>query len=191
MKFRAFVAIDLSEEVKAGLMAVQDLLRPACERVRWVGQAQLHLTLKFCGDIDEREIMSVTGVIRDIYEGSGATHMRVAGLGTFPNIEKNPRAAPKVIWAGVECAKEFLALYNRFEIALMNEVGIRPEPKRYIPHVTLGRVKTTKNLDNLKQEIYKYTERGFGECTGRQIVLYESKLARKGPIYTPLSTVKF
>ena len=126
--YRLFTAIDLPEEI-AGQV------RELCHGVpgaRWVRPEQLHLTLRFIGEVDG-------GVFRDIREelaglSSPAFSLRVKGLGFFP-----PRKAPRVLWAGVEPGEEVSALRNRIE-SLLVRLGLSPEGRKYAPHITLARL---------------------------------------------------
>jgi 2'-5' RNA ligase len=126
---RLFVAIDLPDTVKDGL-------EPMCfgvEGARWVQERQFHLTLAFLGELSgpqaariEQGLMRVRG---DPFE------LQLQGVGHFP-----PRGAPKQLWAGVEACDELTELHERV-LSAVRQCGLKPETRRYHPHVTLGRLR--------------------------------------------------
>ena len=129
--YRLFVAIDLPSEVAAQLQG----LCCGVPGARWVQPEQMHLTLRFIGEVDG-------GVFRDIKEGlAGITapvfSLQVKGLGFFP-----PRKTPRVLWAGIAPVEEVSGLRNRIENRLIG-MGLEPEGRKYSPHITLARLHDT------------------------------------------------
>ncbi|MGV1097793.1 RNA 2',3'-cyclic phosphodiesterase [Thiovibrio sp. JS02] len=127
--YRLFTAIDLPEDVVARLCSICYGLPGA----KWVQAAQMHLTLRFIGEVDG-------GVFQDIREGlaeiqAPAFSLRVRGLGCFP-----AQKAPRVLWAGLTPTEEVSALRNRIENALVR-MGLAPEGRKYSPHITLARLR--------------------------------------------------
>lgn len=128
---RFFVSIDLPQAVKRELAGICLGLPGA----RWVADEQIHLTLRFVGEVDG-------GVFQDIREGlaeieGSAFTMRLVGLGFFP-----PRRQPHVLWAGVEPVDPVVALRNRVE-SLLVRLGLEPEGRKFSPHVTMARLRDT------------------------------------------------
>ena len=98
---RLFVAIELSGEVKASLIRAQSVLRKRCDGVRWLGEAAMHLTLKFLGDVDDNDVVETTEAVALGIDGSESFDMVVGGCGCFPD-----RGPVRIIWAGVsECRR--------------------------------------------------------------------------------------
>ncbi len=129
--YRLFVAIDLSPEVAAQLQG----LCCGVPGARWVRPEQMHLTLRFIGEVDG-------GVFQDIKEGLGGItsppfSLQVKGLGVFP-----PRKTPRVLWAGVAPVEQAGGLRNRIENVLVG-MGLEPEGRKYSPHITLARLHDT------------------------------------------------
>ena len=172
---RLFVAIDLPEEI-------QDLLAPLClglPGARWVPREQLHLTLRFIGEIDGGLSREIDAALEDIR--SPPFIVRLAGLGHFP-----PRKMPRVIWVGVEPREDVIALRNRVESTLIR-IGLEPEGRRFSPHVTLARLKNPP-LSKVTRYLAGnalFTSPGFSVP---EFHLYASTLTSKGAIHEKLAT---
>ena len=173
--YRLFVAIDLPPEVKERLAAMRGGLPGA----RWVDGDQLHLTLRFIGEVDG-------GVLRDIRAGLEAVHglpfsLALQGVGHFP-----PRGQPRVVWVGVEKSAPLIQLHGRVESALA-AVEIERDRRKFSPHITLARLNGTPG-----SRVGRYLEE-FGlfrtdPFAVDEFVLYSSTLTRHGAIHTPEAT---
>lgn len=184
---RAFIAIDLSEEIYRRLEEVAQGLqeRLAGIPIRWVPVRNVHVTLKFLGDV------SITNleVLKKLLETEAHNHVpfeiSVGDLGAFPS-ERRPR----VLWAGVEAPQELTALQRGIE-AETARLGYAPEDRPFSPHLTLGRVGRNADSQDLHRvgEILKTFKVGFLGATRIQAVhLYRSDLQPGGAIYTQLYT---
>jgi RNA 2',3'-cyclic 3'-phosphodiesterase len=169
--FRLFVAIDPPEEVRGALAAMGFGLPGA----KWVAQEQLHLTLRFIGEVDG-------GAFRDIQEALAALRarpflLRLKGVGHFP-----PRGQPRVLWAGVEPNSSLLQLRNQVEKALVR-TGLEPEHRKFAPHITLARLRETPlgRLTNFLAGNAMYASEPFPV---NEFHLYSSSLSAKGSIHT-------
>ncbi|MFZ5762853.1 MAG: RNA 2',3'-cyclic phosphodiesterase [Thermodesulfobacteriota bacterium] len=168
---RLFVAIDLPEAV------VEELARFCCGMpgARWVAPEQLHLTLRFVGEVDGglfREIREALNVV-----DGGAFDLRVKGFGYFP-----PRKAPRVLWAGVEPAEGVTALRSRIEKAVVR-LGLEPEPRKFSPHITLARLDGTP-VGKVTQFLAGNSLYSSPTFTVSEFHLYSSVLTAKGAIHT-------
>jgi 2'-5' RNA ligase len=126
---RLFVALDLPDAIKDSLLP---LMRGLGD-VRWIDPDQLHLTLRFIGEVDNGEANDIADAL-SLVQGY-PFDLRLKGLGHFP-----PRGEPKVIWVGIERQPELKALKRRIDQAL-KQVGIDRDPQKYTPHVTLARLR--------------------------------------------------
>jgi len=136
-QIRAFVAIDLPENVRRELGRIQDSLRGkgAAERVRWVKPEGIHLTLKFLGNVPSSTITGIVHAVTEASEGVKPFTISISGLDCFPSSSR-----PNVIWVGVEGD---IAPLTRLQSAVEDRLSVLgyPEEKRsYTPHLTLGRV---------------------------------------------------
>ena len=126
---RLFVALDLPDVIKTSLASLMDGLGD----VRWLSDDQLHLTLRFIGEIDNGQARDVEDAL-SLVQGQ-PFDLSLKGIGHFP-----PRSEPRVIWTGVEHQPELQALKRRIDHAL-REAGLDRDPKKYRPHVTLARLR--------------------------------------------------
>ncbi len=168
---RLFVAIDLPPDIAAQLQGI-------CYGVpgaRWVQPEQMHLTLRFIGEVDG-------GVFRDIKEGLGAIMtegfaLQVKGLGFFP-----PRKTPKVLWAGIAPVEEVSGLRNKIENVLLG-MGLGPEGRKYSPHITLARLHDTP-LARLSRFLAGNGLFATEAFPVSEFHLYSSELTSKGAFHT-------
>lgn len=167
---RLFAAIDLPESVQDELVAFCCGMPGA----RWVPVEQLHLTLRFIGEVDGGLFREIREAFADV--DGGAFDVQVKGFGYFP-----PRRQPRVLWAGIEPAHEVTALRNRIERALAS-LGVEPEKRKFAPHITLARLHDTPlvRVTNFLAGNGLYSSSTF---TVSEFHLYSSVLTSKGAIH--------
>ncbi len=182
---RSFLAIELPEPILRKIGEVQGGLRSSRADVRWTNPEAIHLTLKFFGNIEESRIdpilKSIEGPIRNAHPFS----LKVRGVGAFPHL-KNPR----VIWIGLVDEREALTtLQKQIEIYL-EKIGFQPEDRPFHPHLTLGRMKSSRGKEELAGRMEGYREEAFGDFEVERVVLFKSDLRPSGPIYTSLRELR-
>ena len=183
---RAFIAINLSDEVKSWLDNVIDQLSNRIKGVRWVRTKNMHLTIRFLGDIEESLAPKIGAAIEKIAEGMPEFQLRFGGLGTFPNSQR-----PRVIWIGVQDAEDepLRRLYEAIE-SVIDPLGIPRESKRrFHPHLTLGRVRERRQTVRFSPE--QLPDSGGTDMTARTVTLFRSELLPRGPLHTALAVGKF
>jgi 2'-5' RNA ligase len=182
---RSFLAIELPKPVLRKIEEVQGDLRLTHADVRWVNPEKIHLTLKFFGNIEESRIDAIFKSIEEPIRNTPPFSLKVRGVGAFPQL-KNPR----VIWMGLVNGKEVLAsLQKQIEIQL-GEIGFQPEDRPFHPHLTLGRMRSSRGKEELVGGMEKHREEEFGDFQIERVVLFKSDLRPTGPIYTPLREMK-
>ncbi|HUW57451.1 MAG TPA: RNA 2',3'-cyclic phosphodiesterase, partial [Planctomycetota bacterium] len=187
MGIRAFIAVEIPDDIKEALGRLQARLRSAEVKVRWVDHRNIHLTTKFLGDVGDADVPKICEVIQRSAAGTPAIELEVAGLGTFP-----PNGPPRIIWVGIRGALEPLAAFVAdVEQGLADEVGIRPEHRKFHPHLTLGRVKSTRSLEPLVGLMRQCESADLGTFTAEGVTLFMSELDPKGAIHTPMAQMKF
>ncbi len=177
---RTFIAIETPESIQAKIAALQDELKQENERVRWPKPANIHLTLKFLGQVEESRTPVITESVKDMLKEQPKFTFSVRGLGAFPNFRR-----ARVLWVGVNDNSDQLQhLVENIEAALI-PLGFSKENRKFTPHLTLGRVKSSLS----KSFIRKLEQIDFagGEVTVDEIVLFRSDLKPTGAVYTPLS----
>jgi RNA 2',3'-cyclic 3'-phosphodiesterase len=177
------VAIPLPDECREMLGKLQKNLRAAEADVRWAAISSIHLTLKFLGEIDPAIVPNMALVFREISKSQTALRLRVHGLGSFPN-QRNPR----VVWSAVGGETDgLLKLQNEVEKACA-EFGFVAEDRPFSPHLTLGRVKSKRNLQPLLDCI-KIGSDLQCEFVADHFNIYKSTLKPQGAVYTILETI--
>ena len=169
---RLFIAIELSDEIKDHIGEVQMGIREA----NWTKRSQLHLTLKFIGEVDPRQAAAIQAALGKV-TGEPFT-LRLNALGQFP-----PKGKARILMAAVEENAALEALHGRVEDALA-EVGVEREGRRFVPHITVARFKAPPTFNLLGR--YFDTNKTFVTKPSpvNEIVLYSSKLTPGGPIHT-------
>lgn len=179
---RAFLALDVSKEVKMKIMKLQEEIAGAGADVRLVGADSMHITLKFLGEIDEAISVKVLEVMKRVR--SEAFVLDIAGAGAFPNTRM-----PRVLWVGATGGGE-----KAVEIAKQIEAGLLalgfPKEREFTPHITVGRVKSSRNITQLAGIIQRNRDARYGSTPIDRIALKRSLLTPSGPIYSDIGEVK-
>jgi len=182
---RAFIAIEISDQIKDILARLESHLKYAGADVKWVNPEIIHLTLKFLGEITDSKCEAVKSALDVIAKRAKPFVMTVKDVGTFPN-----SARPRVIWAGLgNGAFETAELAGQIEDSL-SKIGFPIEDRPFSPHLTIGRVRSSLNMEKLKDKIFSASlEVQSGSAVSHKvtsIILFQSALTPHGPIYTKL-----
>jgi len=181
---RVFIALELPSAIIEAAAAVQRELMKAEAHVGWVRTEGMHLTLKFLGEVSESQLSEIENALESAAGGTGSVKFTVGGLGVFPN-PRNPR----VVWLGIQPEDDRLfRLQERIDRALA-PLGFPPEKRDFRPHLTLGRVKSSHDLDGLMKAMAVHHHFSAGECTLAELHLIQSELKREGAVYTRLCSV--
>jgi len=181
-----FAAIDIGPDVAAAARSLIDELRQRVlaraprARITWVAPDRLHMTLRFIGEVDDRQVEAVERALVPQIAQPLFT-FEAGGLGVFP-----PKGSPRVVWAGVRSEVGALRSLEREVSHRLEAVGIPRDPHAYHPHLTLGRVRepaglrATTLIDGLDQASV------LGLVEVRSITLYSSRLLPHGPEHRAL-----
>jgi len=184
---RAFIAIELPQEVKNSLSHLQGKLKAAGADVKWVAPENIHLTLKFLGEIDEKKIDKITYIIEDIAKNISSFYIRVCSLGAFPKIN-----IPRVIWVGIDKGDNEIKEIVRGLEEKIAEAGIPKKDGLFSSHITIGRMKSYLNQERLVKDLKSMAD-NLGEenleFLSDSITLFKSALTSKGPIYEALKEI--
>ncbi|MEK7364476.1 MAG: RNA 2',3'-cyclic phosphodiesterase [candidate division NC10 bacterium] len=177
-RIRSFVAILLNDEVRAAVAAEVARLRPLAPRVGWVAAPNLHLTLKFLGELPPDALEQVKDGLTEAVTGAIPFSLRFQGLGAFPGMVR-----PRVLWVGVaEGAQVAQALQARVEAALGRR-GFPREDRPFSAHLTIGRVREPRGLAGLQEAMARDARMDFGRLEARALSLMRSDLSPAGSRY--------
>ncbi len=186
---RAFIAIELPDELKLALTRLQDQLKSGGQTsVRWVDPYSIHLTLKFLGDIGRDIAGRITTALEEAVRGITPFHLEARGLGAFPGLKR-----VQVVWVGVTGEVDRLSqLQQRIESNLA-PLGFAPESRPFTPHLTIARLRdrvTPDERQSLGHLIGSTSfDTGYAIDVG-SIHLMRSQLTREGAVYSRISSVK-
>jgi len=185
-KIRTFVAVPLESDIISRIELFQKELRAIPADVKWVRPNSIHLTLKFLGNIEEEAVDDIARAIQIGSKGYQPWWMLVKNVGAFPSF-RNPR----VVWLGIEDASgQIVALQNRIENELL-KLGFEKEKREFSPHLTLGRVRSSRGKKDLIHYLIDEREKNFGEIQVNRVVFFRSDLKHSGAIYTVLKEFIF
>jgi len=178
---RTFIAISLPQEAKDFLSNIQLQLRSSRADVKWVEVQNIHLTLKFLGERDAKQIDKIKIILDEIAQNNKSYAFYLCSIGAFPKKEN-----PSIIWIGVsEGNKETEKIATEIEDKIAR-IGIPKEKRPFSCHITLGRAKTPKGKEKLIEQI-SLAEKNLPTPIPRiqvdKITLFKSTLTSKGPIY--------
>jgi 2'-5' RNA ligase len=185
---RLFIALSLPAEVQAAIAGAQDELRRAFpgRGIRWTRREQMHLTLKFLGNVDGTRVEGLVEAVRGVGRGAAPLRLRAEKIGFFPDLRR-----PRVIWAGVNTEHDELSrLQGSIESAVQEFTAERPE-QNFSGHVTIGRIKEINRAASecLIKTAGAMAERLFGEWSADQIGIIRSELSSEGPRYTTIAGI--
>ena len=182
-RLRTFIGVDLGKPLRDRLVALQEKLSQGGAEVKWVEAENLHVTLLFLGEVDERELPALCRAVSVVCGRHDRFDLSLETVGCFPN----PRR-PRVVWAGVGAGgPELVALHDSLEPPLMELVRCRREERQYTPHVTLGRVRSDRSADLLAAALGRQAKWRGGEVEVHEVLVMSSQLTPQGPQYTVLS----
>jgi 2'-5' RNA ligase len=177
---RAFVAINLPSEERVRLHAALAPLRALDLPVKWTGPESLHLTLKFLGNIDERQASTVKRILQDVAMTSDAFDMQLGGIGAFPRLDH-----PRVWWVGISEQPVLLRVQQDLELALERE-GFAREERAFSPHVTIGHSRKGAERSARCARDVARTVDFSGQVRVNSIDLMQSHLSHQGSRYERL-----
>lgn len=181
---RSFIAVPVGEEVEKAVEKVQGALRRSRADVKWVRPGNVHITLKFLGDVEAGRLDEVSAILKRALEGARAFDAAVSGVGTFP---ANPLRARVVYMSLSEGAEYMKDLAARAEEA-MASAGFEREKRPFKSHLTIGRVRRgARGLDKLGKSLAEVEYKPLKLCMDR-VNLVKSELTPSGAIYTILKT---
>ncbi len=189
-RIRSFLALELSEEVRARLADLLERLRKGAQftgaHPAWVRAENIHLTLHFLGAVEERDLEAMKPLLDEAAARFPAPALEFRGLGCFPNDH-----APKVIWVGLRRAGPPLTDFHAALKPVIRRFGIQPDTRPFHPHLTLARVKSLRGVRGMMSVLISHRDFDVGACQPGAVTLFRSDLRPEGALYTPLHHARF
>lgn len=184
MMLRAFIAITPPPTLQHTVAAIREVFQPLDLPWRWVTPEQIHLTLKFLGNVPAEHVTILAQAMASAVQGHTAFTVRAQSLGCFPHPSR-----PRVLWVGLADPSQALAHLNERLTAALIPAGFPPEDRPFHPHLTLARAQHGIRAHQLLPILQAYQNRCFGEFAITQLHLFQSELQRGGARYTILRSV--
>jgi 2'-5' RNA ligase len=188
MMLRSFIAVEMPAEVQQAIARSTAGLQSSLPKplVRWVPSHNVHLTLKFLGDVSETHLERLAEALKTEAGLHAAFQVAVAGIGGFPNTHR-----PRVIWIGLQAPADLVGLQRGVD-GISNRLGYPAEERPFSPHLTIGRVgqnASPADLARIRNALEQAAVGELGLVRVAAVILFKSDLQPNGSIYTPLYTL--
>lgn len=180
---RCFVAVFLHPSLHREIAAVQKRLSHSGADIKWVEPSNLHFTLQFLGEVETNRIPGIADALKECVSESYGFELQLDSLGAFPHLQ-----SPRVIWVGVNAGREHLRNLMSTVGEAMKMEGFARDSKGFSPHLTIGRVRSLRNLKPLLEKLNSGTS-VTGKMEVTEIHFTASELTPRGPIYSPIDVI--
>jgi 2'-5' RNA ligase len=184
---RTFIAIPLGDEVSRKAIRLIERIRQPGDGIKWVPTDNLHLTLKFLGEVDNTEVPDVCNVVHDVCADRDPFELHFAGTDGFPSIDR-----PRTLYIKIEDATETLSEIVSELDRDFADLGFKPEPRDYTPHLTLGRTKSGSRRagEDVIERMRSEQQTEIGDMVVDSVQVIASFLDKKGPTYQVMDTIE-
>ncbi|HAY86022.1 MAG TPA: RNA 2',3'-cyclic phosphodiesterase [Chloroflexi bacterium] len=184
---RSFIAVDLPNTLNQSLVQASQQLQELLVDlpVRWVPVENIHLTLKFLGDVSEKNISMIQSILYTEAANHHQFEISVGGFGVFPNLSR-----PRVLWVGVEAPDELINLQRRIDMETAR-LGYTPDQREFNPHLTFGRVSrnaSSKQVRKISTQLRNHRISFLGAARIEDVSLFRSDLGPDGAVYSKIYT---
>ena len=183
MSYRAFIAADVVPSEALG--SVLRELATSRADLKIVKPELLHVTLKFLGETDENLTEEITTRMRDAVKDVSPFAVRLSGMGAFPSMSNI-----RVVWVGIENGKVLGEIAKKLD-ASIGELGFERDRKGFVPHLTLARTRTGRNIANIQEILRRNAATDYGQYPVDRILLKKSVLSPLGPTYSTVMEIQF
>jgi 2'-5' RNA ligase len=182
MPIRTFIAVAASSQVRQHALRLIETLRPSAGDVKWVESENLHWTLQFLGNVDERDIPEVCDAVAKAAEELESFEVATRGAGAFPSPDR-----PRTLWIGAGQGERNMSVLHAAIERRLRKRGYRGEERRFVPHITIGRARGKVRPQSLATELAELADYDAGTMLVDEVTVYASELGREGPEYRVLS----
>lgn len=180
--FRGFIAVDI--EPTTEIIDLENKLKKTGANIKLVSPENIHITLKFLGDTKEKMVDEIEQIIQKSVDDIKPFDIKLKGLGVFPK-----PTYIKVIWIGIKQAELLSKIAEKINQGT-SQLGFKKDKRGFSPHLTIARMRSAKNKQQLLELIQKYNDLLFSKQRVDTVILKKSELTSKGPIYSDLKKVK-
>ena len=182
---RSFIAVPLAPGVRAATTRLIRRLQEPGDGIRWVPTENLHLTLKFLGDVDNVQVPEICRELEAVALQVPPFDLGFGGTGGFPQLER-----ARTLWVGIDDPSQRLRQLVADIERRMADLGFKPESRDYRPHLTLGRTRSgaRRVTEHLVERLAAERKTRLGEMTADTVVLVASFLDKRGPTYQTMAT---
>ncbi len=180
-QFRGFIAFEISPT--PAIKEIYRKLRQSGANIKFVELHNLHVTLRFLGDTEDILLPELIDIMKQSIETVDPFTLILQGIGVFPNTNYI-----KVLWIGLQQAEPLEEIASAIETYLP-KLGFKTEKRSFSPHLTIGRVRSARNKENLLNLLKAHRQNEFGTQPVETIKLMKSDLTPKGPVYSTLSEI--
>lgn len=181
---RTFIAVPVAGDAADSVDRFAAEIRKAGASVKWVEPGNLHVTLKFLGDLPRSRIPALVEAVGRAVEGEARFGMTLRGAGAFPNL-----ARARVLWVGIADGADRLAKLAEAIDQTTIDAGFSPADKAFRPHLTIGRARGSSVGSGASRIISRSSDSELGTVDVEAVHVYSSKLTPQGPVYTSLAEI--
>lgn len=181
---RTFIAVAISGEVREKVGQIEAELSKGDADVKWVEPKNLHVTLKFLGEVSEDRLPGVIENTRLAVSGNSSFTVHLLGLGSFPSLK-----SPRVVWVGLSKGKDELKELSEKIEENLSHLGFPREKREFSAHLTIGRARSPRGKGKLVNKIEELANSDVGEFPVGKVLVMESQLSSKGPTYRIIEEV--
>ena len=180
---RTFIAIEIPGTIISKIRELQDAIKAYGFKIRWVQAENIHLTLKFLGDVEEIKTNEIAKAVSKTVEGYSPISLKAKGIGVFPGIKR-----PRVLWVGLAGQFEALVRLQQTLDENLIALGFSRQERPFKGHLTMGRIKDKIDVKKLGDALMAFRSFESKTFTAGQIILYKSELKPSGAVYTELAS---
>jgi RNA 2',3'-cyclic 3'-phosphodiesterase len=178
MSTRTFIAVAFPKDVRQRALVLMSELRTVAEDVKWVAAENLHWTLQFLGDVDDLEIPAVCDAVAAAAAECEPFELEIRGAGAFPSPDR-----PRTLWLGAGQGSAAMVGLQGIVERTLKKLGYRGEHRRYVPHVTLGRIRHGRPPRELAEKLTALEDFDAGAMLVDEVLVVASELTPTGSEY--------
>ena len=181
---RTFIAIELPDHIIESFIEIQNSLKSQRFKIRWSKPENIHLTLKFLGNIQHDDVEKIINVMNESFIRFTPISIAAKGTGAFPGL-----ARPRIVWVGIGDGKKELACLQDTLSENLEKIGFPKDDRPFKGHLTIGRVKSRPDPEKFIRTMQEFRNFKSESFIADKIIFFKSDLKSTGPVYTRLASV--